>query len=77
MANAGSEIVECEFNKTGAANVMQIYIQNAAVGSLTLKSAYLAKLMTGGVQDIMNEKFDIYAPAEYFTIQGVRVDNPS
>lgn len=77
MVNAGSDIVECEFNKKGAANVMQIYIQNSAVGSLTLKAAYLAKPKDNGVQDIADEKLDINAPAEYFTIQGVRVDNPS
>lgn len=77
MANAGSEIVECEFNKTGAANVMQIYIQNSAVGSLTLKAAYLAKPKADGVQGILDDKSDISAPAEYFTIQGVRVHDPS
>lgn len=41
MVSAGSVSVKCELNPEGSAHVKQIYLQNDAVGSLTLTSAYL------------------------------------
>lgn len=71
---AGGNKVEAEFNKENAAHVKQIYVQNSAVGTLQLLAAYLAKPTNVGV-----EKMELSAesPAEYYNLQGVRVENPS
>lgn len=77
MTNAGGDIVECEFDKAGASHVKQIYIQNSAVGSLHLNAAYLVKPANSGIHDLTIDNTDGNTPEEYYTIQGIRVDNPS
>ncbi len=40
VASAGKESVKCELSAEGKSNVMQVYLQPSAAGTLTLTSAY-------------------------------------
>jgi hypothetical protein len=51
---AGTEKLECQFNKDGITQVNQIYIQSSAAGTIVLKDAYLVSA-TGATEKLIFE----------------------